>query len=55
MPGSGRHGVEKNEDQPEQPDTFSSDHYGLCLGNEVYTLACPAHCHPAAAWPVTQN
>jgi hypothetical protein len=48
-------GFEKHADQPEQPDAFSSDHYGLFLGNEVYILACPAHCHPAAAWPVTQN
>jgi hypothetical protein len=48
-------GFEKHAHQPEQPDTFSSDHYVLFLGNEVYILACPAHCHPAAAWPVTQN
>ncbi|MFE1592070.1 hypothetical protein [Nocardia sp. NPDC058705] len=28
---------------------------GLMLGNQVYLLACPAHCHPAAAFPVCQN
>ncbi|MEV0538379.1 hypothetical protein [Nocardia salmonicida] len=28
---------------------------GLMLGNSVYILACPAHCHPAAAFPVCQN
>ncbi|MFI7668174.1 hypothetical protein [Nocardia sp. NPDC049526] len=28
---------------------------GLLLGNVVYILACPAHCHPAAAYPVCQN
>ncbi|WP_327145763.1 hypothetical protein [Nocardia sp. NBC_01327] len=28
---------------------------GLLLGNIVYILACPAHCHPAAAYPVCQN
>ncbi|MFJ7213506.1 hypothetical protein [Amycolatopsis sp. NPDC098790] len=48
-------GFEKRPDQPEQPDTFNSDQYGLFLGNEVYVLACPARCHPAAAWPVNQN
>jgi hypothetical protein len=38
-----------------QPDGFSRTEYGLFLGNEVYVAACPAHCHPAAAWPVNQN
>ncbi|MFI6520445.1 hypothetical protein ACIBF1_33180 [Spirillospora sp. NPDC050679] len=41
--------------QPEQPDHFSGDTYVLFLGNEVYLLACPAHCDPAAIWPVNQN
>ncbi len=41
--------------QPEQPDSFSSDAYVLFLGNEVYLLACPEHCDPAAVWPVNQN
>ena len=27
----------------------------LFLGNEIYILACPARCHPEAAWPVAQN
>ncbi|GAA1933876.1 hypothetical protein [Kitasatospora viridis] len=40
--------------QPEQPYGFG-DGYGLFLGNEVYLLACPAHCDPAAVWPVNQN
>jgi hypothetical protein len=33
----------------------SDDQVQLFLGNEVYILACPAHCHPGAAWPVLQN
>ena len=41
--------------QEEQPGWYRSDSYALFLGNEVYILACPAHCHPAAAWPVNQN
>ena len=40
--------------QPEQPYSFA-DSYVLFLGNEVYLLACPAHCDPAAVWPVNQN
>lgn len=40
---------------PEQPDSVGDDTYVLFLGNEVYLLACPAHCDPAAVWPVTQN
>jgi hypothetical protein len=27
----------------------------LFLGNEVYIQACPARCHPEAAWPAIQN
>ncbi|MFD2472851.1 hypothetical protein [Amycolatopsis silviterrae] len=41
--------------QPEQPDTYDSDCYVIFLGNEVYLLACPEHCHPAAVWPVLQH
>ncbi|HEY0494861.1 MAG TPA: hypothetical protein VGD48_03895 [Kutzneria sp.] len=48
-------GFDKRPDQPVQPDTFNSDQYGLFLGNEVYIVACPEHCHPAAAWPILQN
>lgn len=48
-------GFDKQPHQPEQLDTFNSNKYGLFLGNENYILACPAHCHPAAAWPVNQN
>ena len=48
-------GFDKRPDQPSQPDTFNSRQYGLFLGNEVYIVACPEHCHPAAAWPILQN
>ncbi|GAA3125361.1 hypothetical protein [Streptomyces echinatus] len=41
--------------QPEQPYSLGDDSYWLFLGNEVYLLACPAHCDPAAVWPVNQN
>ncbi|MQY14121.1 hypothetical protein SRB5_42830 [Streptomyces sp. RB5] len=41
--------------RPEQPYSIGADTYGLFLSNEVYLLACPAHCHPAAVWPVNQN
>ncbi|MEU1367388.1 hypothetical protein ABZ454_14750 [Streptomyces sp. NPDC005803] len=40
---------------PEQPYSVGPDAYGMFLGNEVYLLACPAHCDPAAVWPVCQN
>lgn len=33
----------------------SDDQAHLFLGNEIYILACPARCHPEAAWPVPQN
>lgn len=41
--------------RPEQPYSVGADTYGLFLGNEVYLLACPDHCDPAAVWPVNQN
>ncbi|MGW3492398.1 hypothetical protein [Streptomyces sp. NPDC001020] len=41
--------------QPEQPYSLRADTYWLFLGNEVYLLACPARCDPAAVWPVNQN
>ncbi|MDH2394004.1 hypothetical protein QCN29_35710 [Streptomyces sp. HNM0663] len=41
--------------QPEQPYSVAIDTYNLFLGNEVYLLACPARCDPAAVWPVNQN
>ncbi|MBQ0999645.1 hypothetical protein [Streptomyces sp. RK62] len=41
--------------RPEQPDSVRPDAYGLFLGNEVYLLACPDRCDPAAVWPVNQN
>lgn len=34
---------------------FGGDTDALFLGNEIYLLACPAHCDPAAVWPVNQN
>lgn len=40
---------------PEQPYSVGADTYNLFLGNEVYLLACPDHCDPAAVWPVNQN
>jgi hypothetical protein len=48
-------GFDKRPGQPVQPDTFNSAQYGLFLGNEVYIVACPEHCRPAAAWPIPQN
>ncbi|GAA4581054.1 hypothetical protein GCM10023176_61400 [Micromonospora coerulea] len=41
--------------QPEQAYSIRADTYWLFLGNEVYLLACPAHCDPAAVWPANQN
>jgi hypothetical protein len=41
--------------QPEQSYSVRADTYNLFLGNEVYLLACPAHCDPAAVWPVNQH
>ncbi|MER7027253.1 MULTISPECIES: hypothetical protein [Streptomyces] len=40
---------------PEQPYSVRPDTSWLFLGNEVYLLACPEHCDPAAVWPVNQN
>lgn len=34
---------------------FGDETDALFLGNEIYLLACPAHCDPAAVWPVNQN
>ncbi|EFL07374.1 MULTISPECIES: hypothetical protein [Actinomycetes] len=48
-------GFKSGPGQPEQPDSSYSDAYVLFLGNAVYLLACPEHCHPAAVWPVPQN
>ena len=41
--------------QPDQPYSSGTGTYELFLGNEVYLLACPAHCDPAAVWPLTQS
>lgn len=46
---------ESRPGQPEQPDSSYSYAYVLFLGNALYLLACPEHCHPAAVWPVPQN
>ncbi len=40
---------------PERPEGVADDFHTLFLGNEVYLLACPEHCDPAAVWPVNQN
>ena len=48
-------GFPKQPEAAEQIDTFNSDEYGMFLGNDIYLLACPARCHPAAVWPVNQN
>ncbi|MEV6608712.1 hypothetical protein [Kutzneria sp. NPDC051319] len=48
-------GFDKRPERPSQPYTFHDDQYGLFLGNEVYIVACPEHCDPAAAWPIAQN
>ncbi|GAA3827601.1 hypothetical protein ACFS5L_30485 [Streptomyces phyllanthi] len=39
----------------EQPYNTREETYGLFLGNLAYLPACPAHCDPAAVWPVNQN
>ncbi|MEV4343170.1 hypothetical protein AB0J83_01630 [Actinoplanes sp. NPDC049596] len=39
---------------PMKPD-HKDEQVQLFLGNELYILACPARCHPEAAWPVLQN
>jgi len=41
--------------RPEQPYSGGTGTYELFLGNEVYLLACLAHCDPAAVWPLTQS
>lgn len=41
--------------QPERPYSLRAETYWLFLGNEVYLLACPAHCDPAAVWSMNQN
>ncbi|MEU6151077.1 hypothetical protein ABZ816_13845 [Actinosynnema sp. NPDC047251] len=48
-------GFARQPGQPEQTYAADPDEYLLFLGNELYVLACPAHCHPAAAWPVLHN
>lgn len=40
---------------PVQPHSIRDDAYLLFLGNEVYLLACPARCDPAAVFPVNQH
>ncbi|SBT51115.1 hypothetical protein [Micromonospora auratinigra] len=48
-------GFPKRPEAAEQVDTFNGNEYGMFLGNDVYLLACPARCDPAAVWPVNQN
>ncbi|MGA5806686.1 hypothetical protein ACPC3D_32405 [Streptomyces cellulosae] len=40
---------------PVHPYGIRDDAYLLFLGNEVYLLACPKRCDPAAVFPVNQN
>ncbi|MET4660569.1 MULTISPECIES: hypothetical protein [Streptomyces] len=40
---------------PVQPHSVGDDAYLLFLGNEVYLLACPRRCDPAAVLPVNQR
>ncbi|MGW4023878.1 hypothetical protein [Streptomyces sp. NPDC005009] len=40
---------------PVQPYSIWDDAYMLFLGNEVYLLACPKRCDPAAVLPVNQH
>ncbi|MET8490060.1 hypothetical protein OIE90_21220 [Streptomyces cellulosae] len=40
---------------PVQPYSIRDDAYLLFLGTEVYLLACPKRCDPAAVFPVNQN
>lgn len=48
-------GFESRPGQPEQLDSSYSYACVLFLGNALYLLACPEHCHPAAVWPVLQH
>ncbi|MGV9299806.1 hypothetical protein [Amycolatopsis sp. NPDC003676] len=48
-------GFQSRPGQPEQLDSSYSYAYVLFLGNALYLLACPEHCHPAAVWPVLQH
>ncbi|MFD0975126.1 hypothetical protein [Plantactinospora endophytica] len=48
-------GFPKRPEADEQQDSFRADEYGMFLGNEIYLLACPDWCDPAAVWPVNQN
>lgn len=50
-----RPGQPDQPSEPHRPDTFTNDEYILFLGNRVYIVACPEHCHPAAAWPALQG
>ncbi|WP_208818237.1 hypothetical protein [Streptomyces marokkonensis] len=40
---------------PVQPYSIRDDAYLLFLGNEVYLLACPKRCDPAAVFPANQH
>ncbi|MFJ2948255.1 hypothetical protein ACIO8H_11540 [Streptomyces sp. NPDC087226] len=49
------HDFEVHPGSPVQPDVFRDDTYRLFLGNEVYLLACPKRCDPAAVLPVNAH
>ncbi|MFD6325506.1 hypothetical protein ACFWOL_22130 [Streptomyces sp. NPDC058442] len=53
VPGDWEFGVHPGS--PVQPDSIRDDAYLLFLGNEVYLLACPKRCDPAAVLPVSQR
>jgi hypothetical protein len=48
-------GFPKQPGAEKQANSFSAEKYCMFLGNDVYLLACPARCDPAAVWPVNQN
>lgn len=48
-------GFQKQDDAPEQPDSFSADEYCLFLGNEVYIFACSRECNPRSVWMTVQG
>ena len=55
MPGAGELGVRRPPRGPGAALQRPDDAYLLFLGTEVYLLACPKRCDPAAVFPVNQN
>ncbi|PQO36472.1 hypothetical protein C5Y97_12290 [Blastopirellula marina] len=48
-------GFRKLPEAAEQPDGFSSDEYGLLLGNMVFVLGCDRQCDPRAMIAICDN